>query len=37
MCIDSHESVLNKAGFDEIKIQDAIKIASVINAVSFAL
>ncbi len=37
MCIDSHESVLNNEGFDAIKIQDAIKIASVINAVSFAL
>ena len=37
MCIDSHESVLKKEGFDEAKIQDAIKIASVINAVSFAL
>ena len=37
MCIDSHESVLKKEGFDEGKIQDAIKIASVINATSFAL
>ena len=37
MCIDSHESVLTKEGFDAIKIQDAIKIASVINAVSFVL
>ena len=37
MCIDSHESVLKNEGFDEGKIQDAIKIASVINATSFAL
>ncbi len=36
-CIDSHESVLKKEGFDEAKIQDAIKIAAVINATSFAL
>jgi alkyl hydroperoxide reductase subunit D len=37
MCIDSHESVLKNEGFDEGQIQDAIKIASVINATSFAL
>jgi len=36
-CIDSHEATLKKEGITEDKIQEAIKIAAVINAVSFAL
>ena len=37
MCIDSHEANLKKEGASEDVIQEAIKIASVINAVSFAI
>lgn len=36
MCMDSHEANLKKEGVTEDKIQEAIKIAAVINAVSFA-
>jgi len=36
-CIDSHEANLKKEGITEDKIQEAIKIAAVINAVSFAI
>jgi alkyl hydroperoxide reductase subunit D len=37
MCIDSHEANLKKEGASEDIIQEAVKIASVINASSFAL
>lgn len=37
MCIDSHEANLKKEGASEGVIQDAVKIASVINAMSFAI
>ena len=37
MCIDSHEKVLISHGVDPKKIQDAIKIAAVINGTATAL
>ena len=37
MCIDSHEKVLNKAGFSSKAIQDAVRIASVMHAVAVVL
>jgi alkyl hydroperoxide reductase subunit D len=36
-CIDSHEANLKKEGLTEDKIQEAIKISAVINAVGFVL
>ena len=37
MCLDSHEQVLRKAGVDRESIQEAFKIASVIQAVGVTL
>lgn len=37
MCIDSHEENLKKEGASEDVIQEAVKIASVVNASSFAV
>lgn len=34
MCLDSHEQVLRKAGVDRETVQEAVKIASVIQAVA---
>jgi alkyl hydroperoxide reductase subunit D len=36
-CLDSHENVLRKAGLDREAIQEAVKIASVIQAVGVTL
>lgn len=37
MCIDSHEATLKKEGADENTIQEAVKIAAVINASAVAV
>lgn len=37
MCIDAHANTLIKAGFSKLGIQSAIRIASVLNAVSTAV
>lgn len=37
MCLDSHEQVLRKAGVDRETIQEAVKIASVLQAVGATL
>jgi alkyl hydroperoxide reductase subunit D len=37
MCLDSHEQVLRKAGVDRETIQEAVKIASVVQAVATTL
>lgn len=37
MCIDAHANILIKAGFSKLGIQSAIRIASVLNAVSTAI
>ena len=37
MCIDSHEKMLRKADLSKEGIQDAVRIASVINAVAVVL
>lgn len=37
MCMDSHEKTLIKHSVEEVKIQEAVKIASVVNALSAVL
>jgi alkyl hydroperoxide reductase subunit D len=37
MCLDSHEQVLRKAGVERETIQEAFKIASVLQAVGATL
>ncbi|WP_278371214.1 carboxymuconolactone decarboxylase family protein, partial [Thalassospira xiamenensis] len=37
MCIDSHEKVLKNAGIKKETVQNAVRIASVIHAVSVVL
>ncbi|MCX2969117.1 MULTISPECIES: alkyl hydroperoxide reductase [Streptomyces] len=37
MCLDSHEQVLRKAGVDRETVQEAVKIASVLQAVATTL
>jgi alkyl hydroperoxide reductase subunit D len=37
LCIDSHEKVLRKAGVSTLQVQQAVRIAAVVHAVSVTL